>query len=209
MPAIDDILNAATVIPVMEIADAGLAAPLAQALERGGLKVLELTMRTPAALDALSEMKRAAPGLYVGMGTILSPVDAERSVRQGADFLVSPGLTNALRAFAQASPAPLLPGVATAGEIMEALDAGLPRLKFFPAEPAGGVAYLKSLQGPLPHAKFCPTGGIAAERVADYLALPNVMCVGGSWIATPALIAAKDWGGIEANARRAAGMKKK
>lgn len=206
--SIDDILTAATVIPVMEVADAGAAGPLALALERGGLKVLELTMRTPAALDALAEMKRAAPRLFVGMGTILAPHDAERAIRQGADFLVSPGLTRALLEFAPKSPAPLLPGVATAGEVMEALDAGISRLKFFPAEPAGGVFYLKSLHGPLPRARFCPTGGIAAERVADYLALPNVLCVGGSWIATPQMIAAADWAGVEANARRAAGMKK-
>ncbi len=209
LASIDDILTAASVIPVMEVQDAASAGPLALALERGGLKVLELTMRTPAALDALAEMKRAAPRLYVGMGTILSPHDAERSIRQGADFLVSPGLTRALRDFAPKSPAPLLPGVATASEIMEAIDAGILRLKFFPAEPAGGVAYLKALHGPLPQAKFCPTGGIAAERVADYLALPNVLCVGGSWIATPQMIAAADWAGIEANARKAAGMKKK
>lgn len=209
LASIDDILTAASVIPVMEVQDAASAGPLALALERGGLKVLELTMRTPAALDALAEMKRAAPRLYVGMGTILSPHDAERSIRQGADFLVSPGLTQALRDFAPKSPAPLLPGVATAGEIMEAIDAGILRLKFFPAEPAGGVAYLKALHGPLPQAKFCPTGGIAAERVADYLALPNVLCVGGSWIATPQMIAAADWAGIEANARKAAGIKKK
>lgn len=209
MNSIDEILAAATVIPVMEVADASAAGPLALALERGGLKVLELTMRTPAALDALAEMKRAAPRLFVGMGTILSPHDAERAIRQGADFLVSPGLTRALLEFAPKSPAPLLPGVATAGEVMEALDAGISRLKFFPAEPAGGVSYLKSLHGPLPRARFCPTGGIAAERVADYLALPNVLCVGGSWIATPQMIAAADWAGVEANARRAAGMKKR
>lgn len=209
MPTIDEILSAATVIPVMEVRDAASAEPLALALERGGLKVLELTLRTPAALDALAAMKRAAPRLYVGMGTVLNPHDAERAIRQGADFLVSPGLTRALKDFAPRSPVPLLPGVATASEVMEALDAGVSRLKFFPAEPAGGISYLKSLHGPLPQAKFCPTGGIAAERAADYLALPNVLCVGGSWIATAPMIAAQDWAVIESNARRAAGMKKK
>lgn len=208
MPSIDDILTVATVIPVLEVADVADAAPLAQALERGGLKVLELTLRTPAALEALAEMKRAAPKLYVGMGTVLTPKDGERSIRHGADFLVSPGLTRALREYAPKSASPLLPGVATASDVMEALDAGITRLKFFPAEPAGGASYLKSLYGPLPQAKFCPTGGISADRAPDYLSLPNVLCVGGSWIATAQMIAAKDWAGVEANARRAAGMGK-
>lgn len=208
MTSIETILAAATVIPVLEVRDARHAAPLAGALARGGLKVLELTMRTPAALDALVEMKRAAPSVHVGMGTILSARDAEAAVARGADFLVSPGLSPGLREAAPRFKAPLLPGVATASEVMSALDAGFTHMKFFPAEPAGGVAYLKSLYGPLSAARFCPTGGVAAERVADYLALPNVLCVGGTWIATPALVDAGDWTAIEANARRAAAMRK-
>lgn len=204
---IDRILDLASVIPVIEISDAGLASPLAETLLKGGVRVAELTLRTPAALDALAAMKRAAPDLVVGMGTVLTVDDAKRSIDLGADFLVSPGLTPALLAFAPKASAPLLPGVATASEVMQAKDAGVTRLKFFPAEPAGGIAYLKALYGPLPQALFCPTGGISAERAADYLALPNVACVGGSWLATGKAIDARDWAGIEANARRAAALK--
>ncbi|MEE2691530.1 MAG: bifunctional 4-hydroxy-2-oxoglutarate aldolase/2-dehydro-3-deoxy-phosphogluconate aldolase [Pseudomonadota bacterium] len=204
---IDDILNLASVIPVIEISDAGLAGPLAEALVKGGVEVAELTLRTPAALASLKAMKAAAPSLIVGMGTVLTVADAKKSIDGGADFLVSPGLTPALLDFAPKAAAPLLPGVATAGEVMQALDAGVSRLKFFPAEPAGGVAYLKALFGPLPQARFCPTGGISAERAGEYLALPNVACVGGSWIASAAAIDRKDWTGIESNARRAAALK--
>jgi 2-dehydro-3-deoxyphosphogluconate aldolase / (4S)-4-hydroxy-2-oxoglutarate aldolase len=202
---IDDILRAASVIPVLELDRIEDAAPLARALAAGGLKVVELTLRTAAALDALAEMKRAAPALIVGMGTIRTDEDIERSLAAGADFLVSPGASEALlRAM---SVAPALPGVATASEAMKAHEAGYRAMKFFPAEPAGGAAYLKSLAGPLPDLRFCPTGGIGPERVPDYFALANVPCVGGSWIATRAMIAAGDWAGIEANAARAAALK--
>lgn len=206
--SLDDILAAATVIPVIEIADAAAAAPLAEALARGGLRVAELTLRTPAALDALAAMKQAVPTLVVGMGTILSAANAERAAARGADFLVSPGLSPALREAMKGRTPPLLPGVATASEVMAALDAGFDRMKFFPAEPAGGVAYLKSLYGPLPAARFCPTGGIGPEIVPDYLSTPNVLCVGGSWIAPRALIDSGDWAAVEANARRAAAFKR-
>lgn len=204
---IDKILDLASVIPVIEISDADLAAPLAEALLKGGVRVAELTLRTPAALASLAAMKKAAPDLVVGMGTVLTADDARKSIDQGADFLVSPGLTPALLAFAPKTTAPLLPGVATASEAMQAFDAGVTRLKFFPAEPAGGIAYLKALYGPLPQARFCPTGGISAERAKDYLALPNVACVGGSWVATAAAIDGRRWAEIEANARRAAALK--
>ncbi|MBB5519761.1 bifunctional 4-hydroxy-2-oxoglutarate aldolase/2-dehydro-3-deoxy-phosphogluconate aldolase [Amphiplicatus metriothermophilus] len=204
---IDDILAAASVIPVMEAAQAEDGGPLAEALLEGGVRVAELTLRTPAALDALAAMKRAAPGLIVGMGTVLTVDDAERALARGADFLVSPGLTPALLEFAARSGAPFLPGVATASEVMRALEAGVSRLKFFPAEPAGGAAYLKALYGPIPAAVFCPTGGIGPEQAADYLALPNVACVGGSWIAPAKAIEARDWAAIAANARRAAALK--
>ncbi|GAB4520321.1 MAG: bifunctional 4-hydroxy-2-oxoglutarate aldolase/2-dehydro-3-deoxy-phosphogluconate aldolase [Amphiplicatus sp.] len=204
---IDDILAAASVIPVMEAGRAEDGGPLAAALLEGGIRVAELTLRTPAALDALAEMKRAAPALIVGMGTVLTVDDAERALARGADFLVSPGLTPALLDFAAQSGAPFLPGVATASEVMRALDAGVSRLKFFPAEPAGGAAYLKALHGPIPAAVFCPTGGIGPEKAAEYLALPNVACVGGSWIAPAKAIEARDWAMIAANARRAAALK--
>lgn len=204
---IDKILNLASVIPVIEISDSELAAPLAEALLKGGVRVAELTLRTPAALASLAAMKKAAPDLIVGMGTVLTSDDAKKAIDQGADFLVSPGLTPGLLAFAPKASAPLLPGVATASEAMQAFDAGVTRLKFFPAEPAGGIAYLKALYGPLPQARFCPTGGISAERAKDYLALPNVVCVGGSWVATASAIDRRDWTEIEVNARRAAALK--
>lgn len=202
---IDDILTAASVIPVLEVERVEDAAPLARALAAGGLRVVELTLRTAAALEALGAMKRAAPALLVGMGTIRTGADVERSLAAGADFLVSPGASaSLLRAMADA---PSLPGVATASEAMTAFEAGYRAMKFFPAEPAGGAAYLKSLAGPLPDVKFCPTGGIAPERAPDYFALPTVACIGGSWIATRAMIARGDWAGIEANAALAAALK--
>lgn len=202
---IEEIMEAASVIPVLEVERLADAAPLAKALADGGLRVVELTLRTACALDAMAEMKRAAPSLLVGMGTIRTGADVEKSLAAGADFLVSPGATPELLAAMRAGPA--LPGVATASEAMAAADAGYRALKFFPAEPAGGLGFLRSLAGPLPDIRFCPTGGIDAERAADYLKLPNVPCVGGSWIAAKAMIATGDWKGIEANARHAATMR--
>lgn len=202
---IEEIMDAASVIPVLEVERLADAAPLAKALDAGGLRVVELTLRTACALDAMAEMKRAAPSLLVGMGTIRTGADVERSLAAGADFLVSPGATPELLAAMRAGPA--LPGVATASEAMAAADAGYRALKFFPAEPAGGLGFLKSLAGPLPDIRFCPTGGIDAERAADYLKLPNVPCVGGSWIATKPMISAGDWRIIEKNARLAEALK--
>jgi 2-dehydro-3-deoxyphosphogluconate aldolase/(4S)-4-hydroxy-2-oxoglutarate aldolase len=204
---IGEILQAASVIPVLELDRLEDAAPLAMALAKGGLKVVELTLRTAAALDGILAMKRAAPSLIVGMGSIRTEKDIENSIRAGADFLVSPGAGPQLLAAMARSGAPALPGVATASEAMGAAEAGFEAMKFFPAEPAGGIPYLKSLSGPLPSIRFCPTGGISAEKAPDYLALSNVACVGGSWIATRAMLAAGDWNSIEANARRAAGMR--
>lgn len=201
------IMAAASVIPVLTVEDAASAAPLARALAAGGLRVVELTLRTPAALDALKAMQDAAPSLIVGMGTIRTPQDAADSARAGAAFLVSPGLTPRLAGALLDTGLPALPGVATASEAMAAREAGFAALKFFPAEPAGGIAYLKALHGPLPDLVFCPTGAISEARAPDYLSLPNVACVGGSWIATPAQIAAGDCDGVTANARTAAAMK--
>lgn len=206
---IDEIMTAASVIPVLEVADLASAAPLAKALAAGGLRVVELTLRTECALDALKAMQDAAPDLVVGMGTVRTGDDVRRSVRAGAAFLVSPGASVSLLKEIAESGAPALPGVATASEAMTAVEAGFKALKFFPAEPAGGIDYLKSLAGPLPEIVFCPTGGISAEKAPDYLALSNVACVGGSWIAAKKQISAGDWSAIEANARRAAGMKKR
>lgn len=200
-----DILAKARVIPVIELERLDDAAPLAQALSKGGVGVAELTLRTDAALDAVGAMQAAAPALVVGMGSIRTADAVRRSLDAGARFLVSPGASEKLLAALSASGAPSLPGVATASEAIAAAEAGFEVLKFFPAEQAGGTAYLKALAGPLPDIAFCPTGGISAERAADYLALPNVVCVGGSWVASRALINARDWDAIEANARRACG----
>lgn len=204
---IGEILKAASVIPVLELDRPDDAAPLAMALANGGLTVVELTLRTAAALDGVSAMKRAAPSLVIGMGSIRTEKDIENSIRAGAEFLVSPGAGPQLLSAMARSGAPALPGVATASEAMGAAEAGFEAMKFFPAEPAGGIPYLKAISGPLPSIMFCPTGGISAEKAPDYLALPNVACVGGSWIATRAMIAAGDWKAIEANARRAAGIR--
>ncbi|MEM9286351.1 MAG: bifunctional 4-hydroxy-2-oxoglutarate aldolase/2-dehydro-3-deoxy-phosphogluconate aldolase [Pseudomonadota bacterium] len=204
--SIETLLTGTKVIPVLEVAELSQAAPLARALAAGGLKVVELTLRTDCALDAIAAMKDAAPDLTIGMGTIRRLEDVDQSVEAGAAFLVTPGFTPDLLAHVAACAVPALPGAATVGEAMIATEAGFDRLKFFPAEPAGGLPYLKALAGPLPDVKFCPTGGIQVDQVADYIALPNVMCVGGSWVASKAAIAAGDWDAIESNAQRAAGF---
>ncbi|MEM0928277.1 MAG: bifunctional 4-hydroxy-2-oxoglutarate aldolase/2-dehydro-3-deoxy-phosphogluconate aldolase [Pseudomonadota bacterium] len=204
--SIETLLTGTRVIPVLEVAEISQAAPLARALAAGGLKVVELTLRTDCALDAIAAMKDAAPDLTIGMGTIRRLEDVDQSVEAGAAFLVTPGFTSDLLAHVAACGVPALPGAATVGEAMIAAEAGFNRLKFFPAEPAGGLPYLKALAGPLPDVKFCPTGGIQVDQVADYIALPNVMCVGGSWVASKAAIAAGDWDAIESNAQRAAGF---
>jgi len=205
---IDEVLSAASVIPVLEVSEIAQAAPLAKALGAGGLRVVELTLRTDCALDALKAMQDAAPELIVGMGTIRAKSDVDESVRAGAAFLVSPGAGRGLLDAMRESSAPALPGVATASEAMTAYDAGFKAMKFFPAEPAGGVDYLKSLFGPLPDITFCPTGGISEEKALTYLALPNVACVGGSWIATKVQSASGAWDQIADNARRANALKK-
>ncbi|WP_417485763.1 bifunctional 4-hydroxy-2-oxoglutarate aldolase/2-dehydro-3-deoxy-phosphogluconate aldolase [Maricaulis sp.] len=204
---LETLVRAASVIPVLTVGDVDKAAPLARALKAGGLSVVEMTMRTAAALDVLSAMKAAEPDMIIGMGTIRTPEQVADSMAAGADFLVSPGLSPQLIPALLASGLPVLPGVATAGEAMAAVEAGFEILKFFPAEQAGGRPYLKSIAGPLPDIRFCPTGSITREMAPDYLALPNVVCVGGSWIATGAMIEAGDWDTITANAAAAAAMK--
>lgn len=204
---VDELLDAASVIPVLEVERLADAAPLARALAAGGLRVVELTLRTACALDALGAMKAAAPSLLVGMGTVRTAQDIAASLVAGADFLVSPGASPALLDALARAPAPSLPGVATASEAMSAADAGFRALKFFPAEPAGGAAYLKSLSGPLPDLRFCPTGGITPERAPAYFALPSVPCLGGTWIATKAMIRDGAFGAIETLAREAHALK--
>lgn len=206
MKTLIDRLRKTRVLPVIEIEDAAAAAPLANALAKGGVSALEFTMRTSAAVEALVAAKKARPDLLIGMGTILDGESAHKAVAAGADFLVTPGATRELLAQLLALKAPFLPGVATPSEAMAARAHGVRFMKFFPSEPAGGVAYVQALAGPLPDLLFCPTGGIGPDAAPAYLRLANVVCVGGSWVAPKAAIAAKDWTQIEANARRASAL---
>ncbi len=201
------VLTAAPVVPVLTIDDRTHAVPLARALVAGGLTALEVTLRTSAALDSIRAILAEVPGANVGAGTVTTP-DQYRAVEKlGAKFVVSPGATPSLIAVAADSPVPYLPGVATAGEAMTLYEAGYRTLKFFPAEQAGGVAYLKALSAPLPAIRFCPTGGVSVANAAAYLALPNVICVGGSWVAPAAALASGDWPAVTALARAAVGLK--
>jgi 2-dehydro-3-deoxyphosphogluconate aldolase/(4S)-4-hydroxy-2-oxoglutarate aldolase len=200
-------LNTVAVVPVLTIEDRETAVPLAKALVAGGLTALEVTLRTKAGADCIRAIADEVDGANVGAGTVLDRRQLDEAVASGAQFLVSPGATPDLVAAARDCPVPLLPGVATAGEAMTLAGAGFMILKFFPAEPAGGIAYLKALAAPLPNLRFCPTGGIGANNAPDYLALPNVICVGGSWVAPPDALAAGDWARITALAREAAKLK--
>lgn len=193
----------APVIPVLVIEDAATAPQLAAALVAGGLPVLEVTLRTPAALEAMRRMADV-PGAIVGAGTVLTAADAQAAAAAGATFAVAPGATERLLEGCAEAGLPLLPGAATASEAMALLERGHDMLKFFPAKPAGGTALLAALAGPLPQLSFCPTGGIGPQDLAAWLALPNVPCVGGTWVAPPAMIAARDWAGITELARAAA-----
>lgn len=202
MKKVRDICMMAPVIPVLVIEDLATAQPLAEALVKGGLPVLEVTLRTPAALEAIRLMSEV-PGAVVGVGTLLTPRDVTSSKGAGASFGVSPGVTDALLDTAEGEQLPLLPGAATASEVMQLLERGYDTLKFFPAEAAGGVNMLRSFAGPLPRVSFCPTGGVSPQNVKQYLGLPNVLCVGGTWITTREKIQANDWQGIETMARLA------
>lgn len=181
MSPIERIMRAAPVIPVLVIDDAHHARELAEALVAGGLRVLEVTLRTPAALDAIRRMK-LVPGAIVGAGTVTNPQQFEDARAAGAEFIVSPGLTENLGRAVIHSGVPFLPGVATAGDVMRGLDMGLTHFKFFPAEAAGGIKALKALAAPFGQCRFCPTGGITAQSAPEWLALDPVLCVGGSWI---------------------------
>ena len=181
MKPIETIMRTAPVIPVLVIEDAAHAQPIAQALVAGGLRVLEVTLRTAAALDVIREMKKV-PGAIVGAGTVLNEADLRASLDAGAEFIVSPGLTEPLGKAAVASGIPFLPGTANAGDIMRGLDLGLTHFKFFPAEASGGIAALKAIAAPFGMAKFCPTGGISLATAPDWLAVEPVLCVGGSWV---------------------------
>ena len=199
--AIDTILAQAPVLPVLTIHDLDTAAPLAEALFEAGLPVVEVTLRTPVALEAIAAMREAVSGMVVGAGTVLAENDLARVAEAGAAFAIAPGATRALYRAAQQSDIPFIPGVATASEIMTGTEFGWSRFKFFPAEAAGGVAALKSWSGPLPDVRFCPTGGISGHNAADYLRLENVATVGGSWMVPAEAIREHDWPRITALAR--------
>jgi 2-dehydro-3-deoxyphosphogluconate aldolase/(4S)-4-hydroxy-2-oxoglutarate aldolase len=196
---IDAIMRTAPVIPVLIVEDASHARPIAEALVAGGLRVLEVTLRTPAALDVIAEMAKVE-GAIVGAGTVLDPGQLDDSLHAGARFIVSPGLTDRLTLAAIEAGIPYLPGVATAGEIMRGLDHGLDRFKFFPAEAAGGIKALAAQSAPFAHVRFCPTGGVRADTLADWLKLDSVLCVGGSWLVPKG---PPDSAAIEAAARQA------
>lgn len=203
---IEPILKTAPVIPVLVIDDITTGVTLARHLVDAGLKVLEITLRTPVALGAISAIREALPQAIVGAGTVLDEDHVQDACAAGAQFLVSPGATAALLDAVSEIDVPLLPGASTASEAMRLLERGYHHLKFFPAEAAGGAAMLRSLAGPLPQLSFCPTGGITPDKAKTYLALPNVACVGGSWMATPELIRRADWDAISTLARAAAQM---
>ncbi|GAA0450771.1 MULTISPECIES: bifunctional 4-hydroxy-2-oxoglutarate aldolase/2-dehydro-3-deoxy-phosphogluconate aldolase [Sphingomonas] len=200
-PEIQTIMNAGPVIPVLVIEDAATARPLAEALVRGGIRTLEVTLRTPAALDAIREMKKVE-GAIVGAGTVVNPKQFADAVDAGAEFIVSPGLTEKLAAPIIESGVPFLPGIANAGDIMRGLDLGLTHFKFFPAEASGGLKALKALAAPFYQARFCPTGGITLASAPEWLAFDPVLCVGGSWLATGTMEE------VEAKARAAAELKR-
>jgi len=200
---IDAIMRTAPVIPVIVIEDVAHAVPLAEALVAGGLRVLEVTLRTPAALASITAMKQV-PGAIVGAGTVTNPKELDAALAAGSEFIVSPGLTEPLGKAAIASGVPFLPGIANAGDIMRGLDLGLERFKFFPAMAAGGLPALKALAAPFGNVRFCPTGGISVDNAAEWLAFDPVLCVGGSWVSPTG---APDKPAIEAMAREACGLR--
>ncbi|MFJ5555905.1 bifunctional 4-hydroxy-2-oxoglutarate aldolase/2-dehydro-3-deoxy-phosphogluconate aldolase [Streptomyces sp. NPDC093250] len=204
---VPSVLDLAPVVPVVVIEDAADAVPLARALVAGGLPAVEVTLRTPAALEAVRAIAGEVPEAVVGAGTVITAEQVGEAVAAGARFLVSPGWTDTLLEAMRTSGVPFLPGVSTASEVVALLERGVREMKFFPARAAGGTAYLKSLAGPLPQARFCPTGGIGPDSAPDYLALPNVGCVGGSWMLPADAVAARDWARVEALAREAARLR--
>jgi 2-dehydro-3-deoxyphosphogluconate aldolase/(4S)-4-hydroxy-2-oxoglutarate aldolase len=199
---IRDTCTLAPIMPVLVVRDAAKAEPLARALIAGGLPALEVTLRTPAALDVIAAMSKIA-GAVVGAGTLITPQDVRTAKAAGATFGVSPGVTDVLIEACLKENLPLLPGAASASEAMRLLERGYQVQKFFPAEAAGGAAALKAIGAPLPQIRFCPTGGVSLKNAKTYLDLPNVICAGGSWVAPDALVATKDWEAIEALAHEA------
>ncbi|MFT6933108.1 MAG: 2-dehydro-3-deoxyphosphogluconate aldolase/(4S)-4-hydroxy-2-oxoglutarate aldolase [Paracoccaceae bacterium] len=197
-----EICRMAPIVPVLVVDDVAYARPLAEALIAGGLPALEVTLRTPAALDVIREMARV-PGGVVGAGTLLTPADVRAAKAAGAQFGVSPGATDLLLEACEAEGLPLLPGAATASEAMRLLERGYTMLKFFPAEASGGTAALKAIGAPIPQVSFCPTGGVSVSNAHDYLSLSNVICAGGSWVAPKQAVTSGNWQLIESLAREA------
>ncbi|SFQ43009.1 bifunctional 4-hydroxy-2-oxoglutarate aldolase/2-dehydro-3-deoxy-phosphogluconate aldolase [Amycolatopsis rubida] len=202
-----DLLALSPVMPVVVIDDVGDAVPTARALLAGGIGVIELTLRTPVALAAIERVAADVPDIVVGAGTVTSPEQAKQAAGAGAKFLVTPGCTDSVLDAAFATGLPFLPGAATVSEAMRLAERGVSALKFFPAEASGGAAFLKSIAGPLPQLQFCPTGGITASSAPSYLALPNVGCIGGSWLTPAKLLAAKDFAAVEKLAAEAAALR--
>ncbi|HEX7338388.1 MAG TPA: bifunctional 4-hydroxy-2-oxoglutarate aldolase/2-dehydro-3-deoxy-phosphogluconate aldolase [Rhodanobacteraceae bacterium] len=204
---LESILQLAPVVPVVVVHELAHAVPLARALVAGGTPAIEITLRTPVALDAIRAIANEVPGARVGAGTVLTPQQLHDAARAGASFAVSPGSTRALLDAADDTAIPLLPGAATASEVMTLLERGYTLQKCFPAAAVGGVDLLRSWASPLPDARFCPTGGVRTGNAHDYLALPNVVCVGGSWLTPRDALTAGDWSAVEALARAAAGLR--
>ena len=200
------LLDVVPVLPVVVLERREDAVPVARALVAGGLPAIELTLRTPAALDAIRAISDEVPEILVGAGTVVTPGQAKEALDAGARFLVSPGLTPSLLAAMADTGLPFLPGTSTVSEVLAALELGLTDLKFFPAEASGGTAYLRAIAAPVPAARFCPTGGITPASAPDYLALPNVGCVGGSWLAPSDVVRRGDWAAITTLATKASGL---
>lgn len=198
-----DVLNASPVMPVMVIQDLENAVPLAKALVAGGIRVLEITLRTAVALEAIRQISQEVPDAIVGAGTILTPEQLKAAEDAGAVFAISPGLTPKLLTAAQSSSIALIPGISSLSELMLGMEYGLDHFKFFPAENAGGVPMLKAIAGPIPQVTFCPTGGISLKNYNEYLSLPNVACVGGSWLAPADAVKNKDWAKVTQLAQEA------
>lgn len=195
-PLVDIFCNQSPIIPVVAIQSAADAVPLADALLAGGINVIEITLRTTAALESIARISKKVPQMKVAAGTVINPVQYQQAIDAGATFVFSPGITHNLLLKGQDNPVPLLPGISSASELMKIIELGYSRCKFFPATAAGSHAMLKALNGPFEQIKFCPTGGITLENVNSFLALSNVMCVGGSWLSPSALIDAKHWAEI-------------
>lgn len=201
-----ELLDTSPVMPVVVVDDAADAVPVARALLAGGIRVIELTLRTPAALDAIRRVSAEVSDILVGAGTVTTADQAKQAADAGASFLVTPGCTDRLLAACFDTGLPFLPGASTVSEAMRLAEQGLTALKFFPAEASGGVAALRAIAGPLPHLRFCPTGGITPANAPDYLALPTVGCVGGSWLTPRGLVTAQDFARVESLARQAAAL---